>query len=61
MDTEKILAEIRKVASEKEGKLRLSCTDARRIAEEQKISYAEIGNLCNNEKIKIHHCELGCF
>ncbi|MFH0896133.1 MAG: hypothetical protein V2A54_17000 [Bacteroidota bacterium] len=61
MDKEKVLLEIHKVAVEKEGKLRLTCTDARRIAEKLKISYAEMGKLCNDEKIKIHHCELGCF
>ncbi len=44
---------------EKEGKI--SCSEARKIAEELKISYREVGRACDELKIKIVACELGCF
>lgn len=40
---------------------RLSCTAARRLAGELKISPKTVGEACNHLKIKIHACELGCF
>lgn len=43
----------------KDGKI--SCTVARRVAEEMKVSPREIGPLCDELKIKIMGCELGCF
>ena len=42
-----------------EGKM--SCTEARRLAEELSIPLAEMGELCDDAKIKIKQCELGCF
>ncbi|NLG33240.1 MAG: hypothetical protein GX550_06935 [Syntrophomonadaceae bacterium] len=43
----------------KEGKI--SCTVARQIAEAIKVPPQEVGELCNELKIKIAGCELGCF
>ena len=40
---------------------RLSCTMARNLAGELKVTPKEIGAACNDLKIKIHTCELGCF
>ncbi|HDZ59799.1 MAG TPA: hypothetical protein ENH44_03315 [Actinobacteria bacterium] len=40
---------------------RISCKQARNLAEEMKVSYADIGRDCNNLGIKIFACELGCF
>jgi len=40
---------------------RISCTSARRLAEDLGVSVREIGRLCDELKIKIHSCELGCF
>ncbi len=41
--------------------VRISCVMARRIAEELKVSYKEVGDAANRLKIKIKDCELGCF
>jgi len=43
----------------KEGKL--SCTSARKLADELHVSLKDVGGACNELKIKIFACELGCF
>lgn len=40
---------------------RISCTEARKIAEELKVPPREVGAVCDELKIKIFACELGCF
>lgn len=40
---------------------KLTCTAARKIAEELKVSYADVGAAADELKIKIKNCELGCF
>ncbi len=40
---------------------RLSCEKAHELAKELNISLQEIGALCNELKIKIAACQLGCF
>ena len=42
-----------------EGKL--SCATARKIAEDLKLSYQEIGKAANELGIRIKSCQLGCF
>jgi len=40
---------------------RLSCEKAHELAKELNTSLQEIGVLCNEMKIKIASCQLGCF
>jgi hypothetical protein len=40
---------------------RITCTEARSLAEELNVHPREIGDACNALKIKIIACELGCF
>ncbi|MGI5922061.1 MAG: hypothetical protein ACOX6I_10040 [Syntrophomonadaceae bacterium] len=40
---------------------KLSCTKARQLAREMQVKPQEIGQLCDELKIKIFACELGCF
>lgn len=40
---------------------RLSCEAAHRIAEQLQVALREIGAVCNDLKIKISACQLGCF
>jgi hypothetical protein len=40
---------------------RLSCEKAHDLAEELNTSLQEIGERCNELKIKIAACQLGCF
>ncbi len=40
---------------------RLTCEKANALAKELNVSLREIGALCNELKIKISACRLGCF
>ncbi|MEA1959811.1 MAG: hypothetical protein U9N81_00730 [Bacillota bacterium] len=40
---------------------KISCTEARRATEELDIKLGDMGELCDEAKLKIHSCELGCF
>lgn len=40
---------------------KISCVEARQLAEKMGIHYSEVGKACNEAKIKIFACELGCF
>jgi len=42
-------------------KTRLSCAAALQIAREFGVKPSEIGVLCNDRKIRISNCQLGCF
>ncbi len=53
--------EIRRLLTERSIDARLACTAARKIAEELKVPYSEVGRAANELKIKIKNCELGCF
>lgn len=43
----------------KEGKI--SCTAARKIANDFNVPPKVIGDVCEEQEIKIKACELGCF
>ena len=40
---------------------KISCREALKITEEEDISPKALGEILNEEKIKIMHCQLGCF
>ena len=40
---------------------RLTCTEARKLAEDLKINPSVVGGDANELKIRIKSCELGCF
>jgi hypothetical protein len=40
---------------------RLTCEQAHALAKELKVTLQEIGALCDELKIKISACQLGCF
>lgn len=40
---------------------KISCTVARKLAADLGISPQKVGETCNEMKIKICACELGCF
>jgi hypothetical protein len=57
MNNENVKPKIRAAAPE--GKI--PCATACRLAEELGISRKDLGDLLNELKIKIIHCQLGCF
>ena len=40
---------------------KITCGDARKIAEETGLPYYEVGRIADDLKVKIRDCELGCF
>ena len=57
MSREKIIEAIHKASLDN----RLSCEKAHDLARELSVSVKEIGGLCNELKIRITACRLGCF
>jgi len=53
--------EIEEEIKKKAVKGRLSCSAARKIAEEAGVAYKIVGNAADRLKIKIANCQLGCF
>lgn len=52
---------IEKLLKERSNDGKITCSEARKIAEELNVSYIEVGRAANELKIKIRKCELGCF
>ena len=57
MDQQSIIDVVRSAAVDN----RLSCERAHDLARELNVSLREIGAVCNELKIKISACQLGCF
>jgi hypothetical protein len=57
MTREQVIEAIRKEAAGS----RLSCEKAHALSEQLKVPLRDIGTLCNELKIKISACQLGCF
>ena len=43
----------------KDGKI--SCAEAQKLADDEGVSYKDMGDMLNELKIKITTCQLGCF
>lgn len=52
---------IEKLLKERSNSGKITCAEARKIAEEIGVPYIEVGRAANELKIKIRKCELGCF
>ncbi len=57
MSQEDVKAKIKAAAPES----KIACAAAFRLAEELGLSRKDLGELLNELKIKIAHCQLGCF
>jgi len=56
-----IKKKIHQLLQERSKSGRITCTEARKIAEELAVPYIEVGRIANELNIKIRKCELGCF
>ncbi len=57
MTREELIDRIRRAAVDG----RLTCERAHELSRELQVSLGEIGALCNELKIRISQCQLGCF
>lgn len=46
---------------EPDNRKKLSCAEAFELARKHEARIIEIGNICNQNKIRICKCQLGCF
>jgi hypothetical protein len=53
--------EVAEAVSKKSRKGRISCRVALKLANDLDVSPKRIGTACNDLKIKIAGCQLGCF
>ncbi|GAB4253562.1 MAG: hypothetical protein Kow00129_14630 [Thermoleophilia bacterium] len=57
MNQEEVKRELEKEAQDG----RLTCEQARALAERLGVTYAEVGRACDELNLKIRACQLGCF
>ncbi|MGO9378448.1 MAG: molybdopterin-guanine dinucleotide biosynthesis protein MobB [Dissulfurispiraceae bacterium] len=53
--------EIERLLKERSVGGKISCSLARKIAEDLNVPYGDVGSTANQLKIKVKSCELGCF
>jgi LAO/AO transport system kinase len=53
--------EVKEKLLKKAGEKRITCADAREIAEDLGVPYKEVGEAADELGVKIKDCELGCF
>ena len=52
---------VRQAAVDRDGRMILPCAQAFKIAEQFGEALSAVGQACNDEKVRIAHCQLGCF
>jgi len=60
-DNKELTATVIEAAKDVDGKKKLTCQRALQLAEKFNVSKESIGQLCNENGIKITNCQLGCF
>jgi len=59
--SEELIKAVLERAQEIDGIKKLACAEAFKLAQEFQVETIEIGRICNQQKIKICKCQLGCF
>lgn len=60
-DNKELIEAVLAAVRQKEGGFELSCAEAFKLADKFGAEIAEIGRICNQRKVKIRRCQLGCF
>ena len=58
---DEIVGAVLEKAFEDDGKVKLSCESAFVLADRFDVLPAVIGGICNENDVRICHCQLGCF
>ena len=61
MNSEDLVKLVNDATVDVDGKQKLTCAKAFQLAEKNSVTLKEIGDCCNDNKIKIAKCQLGCF
>jgi hypothetical protein len=59
--SEELVKAVFERSQEIDGIKKLACAEAFKLAHEFQVETIEIGCICNQQKIKICKCQLGCF
>ena len=59
--SEELIAAVKSASEEVEGRLMLSCSSAFKVAHQYQVELKTIGRVCNEQRIKLCKCQLGCF
>ncbi len=60
-DQKKIAGLMQPLLPEMDGQKYLTCKKAFELAETYDLKLSDVGTVCNQEKIRISGCQLGCF
>ena len=52
---------VKKECAEKDGRLIFSCAQAFKLADKHGMKLVDIAQVCDDNKIKLVKCQLGCF
>ena len=61
MDSEALKAIVFKATFEEDGRRKLTCPDAFKLAAEHGVELLDIARVCNANDIRLCKCQLGCF
>ena len=61
MTDNELLEAIRAETYEENGKTKLACPKAFKIAKQHPVTLKDIGRVCDESDIRIARCQLGCF
>ena len=61
MTDEKLLEAVQKQVQDVDGKRKLNCAGALALARQFGVSPTEIRRVCDEQDIRVNHCQLGCF
>ena len=60
-EEEDLTAAVLERAQEIDGKKKLSCAEAFGLAKKFDAKVIDVGRICNEQDVRIHKCQLGCF
>jgi hypothetical protein len=61
MDEETLKQLVMAATFEEDGRRKLTCSEAFRLATEQGAATLDIARICNKNNIRLCKCQLGCF
>jgi len=61
MTDKELLEVIQTETYEEDGKTKLACPKAFKIAKQNPVTIRDVGRVCDENEIRLAKCQLGCF
>lgn len=61
MDRDIVRSELLRRTHEKDGRRRIGCREAQELAATLGVAHGLVGEICDQEDVRICDCQLGCF